>query len=291
MNTAGTTWRARGERVAEVARSLCIWTLTALLILVFWPIIFVVWAFERDPNHPRTSRWVRRLSRLGTLVNPLLRIHIEGRRRTDRDRTYVIASNHQSLADIPLVSNLPLTMKWVAKASLFDVPVLGDLMRWNGDIPVNFNSPFRKREVMEKSRAAIESGSNVIFFPEGRRSMDGTLGRFHDGAFELAIRTGAPVLPVVLDGLWDFLPTHSWRFGHARDIRLRILDPVETAGLSPRDTAYLREKIRTRVLGQLAEWRGVPADAIDGILCQARAQLAVTSRDRLDDREEYAVEA
>lgn len=249
----------------EVLRSAYIWFACASMVLIFFPIVFVVWLTERDPTHPRTSVWVMRLSRLVTRVNPLIRLEFEGRHIPRADQAYVVVANHQSLTDIPLLSHLPVNMKWVAKASLFQVPVLGKLMTWNGDIPVDFTSPNRKKTVLEQTTACIEGGSNVVFFPEGRRSADGRVHRFYDGAFELAIKTGVPVLPVALDGLWDFLPSHSWRFAGARTIRLKVLKPIETTDLSLRDTAWLREKARGRMLGQLARWRGVSSDRLDAL--------------------------
>jgi len=260
--------RGRFHGLVVTARSVFVWFTSAVLMLVFVPIIGLIWITERNPYHPRTSRWVRLLSRLSTRVNPLIRLHVDGRDVPEPTRTYVLVANHQSLTDIPLLSHLPLTMKWVAKASLFKVPLLGHLMRWSGDIPVNFRSPNRKAEVMDPTSAYIERGYNVIFFPEGKRSIDGEINKFYSGAFELAIATGAPILPIALDGLWDFLPVHSWKFGGKRDIRLKILPPIETTGLTvcKEDIAFLREKVRYRMIDQLAAWRGVPPETIDGLL-------------------------
>jgi len=260
--------KGRLEPVRVTVRSLFVWISNAVLMLVFVPVIGIIWITERNPYHPRTSRWVRFLSRLSTRVNPLTRLHVEGRDVPEPGRTYVLVSNHQSLTDIPLLSHLPVTMKWVAKASLFKVPLLGHLMRWSGDIPVNFRSPNRKAEVMDPTSAYIERGYNVIFFPEGKRSIDGEINKFYSGAFELAIATGAPILPIALDGLWDFLPVSSWKFGAKRDIRLKILPPIETTGLTvcKEDIAFLREKVRYRMIDQLAAWRGVPPETIDGLL-------------------------
>lgn len=254
--------------VWETTRSLFIWATSAILMIVFVPIIWVVWLTERNSHHPRTSHWVRFLSRMSTRVNPLVRLHVGGRDVPEPGRTYVLVANHQSLTDIPLLSHLPLTMKWVAKASLFKVPMLGHLMRWNGDVPVNFRSPNRKAEVMNPTRAYIADGYNVIFFPEGKRSLDGEVNKFYSGAFELAIETGAPILPIALDGLWDFLPVASWKFGDKRDIHLKILPPIETAGLTvcKEDIAFLREKVRYRMIDQIAAWRGVPPEEVDALL-------------------------
>lgn len=264
-------WGERRNEFVVIFRSLYIWFATAFLMGVFFPIVFLVWVFERNELHPRTTAMVMFLSRTATRINPLLHLHIEGKELPDPSQAYVVVVNHQSLTDIPLVSHLPINLKWVAKASLFKVPFLGNLMKWNGDIPVDFKAPDKKRRVMEATTAYIEKGCNVIFFPEGRRSFTGDVARFHNGAFELAIQTGVPVLPIALDGLWDLLPSNSWKFAEGRDIHLKILEPISTEGLTVKDAAHLREKVRFKIMDEVAAWRGVSPESIDGIWKSASA--------------------
>lgn len=84
--------------------------------------------FDRDPLRRRTGRWFRRLGIALAKVNPW-RIHISGAEHLDPRQTYVIVSNHQSLADIPLLSHLRIDTKWMAKAELFRTPLLGWMLR------------------------------------------------------------------------------------------------------------------------------------------------------------------
>lgn len=258
-------WATRRNEFVVIARSLYIWCASAILMLVFFPFVFLVWFFERNELHPRTTAMVMFLSRTATRINPLLHLHIEGKEIPDPNQAYVVVVNHQSLTDIPLISHLPIHLKWVAKASLFKVPFLGSIMKWNGDIPVDFRAPDKKQRVMEATTAYIEKGCSVIFFPEGRRSLTGNVARFHNGAFELAIETGVPVLPIALDGLWDLLPRNSWKFAEGRDIHLKILEPISTEGLSVKDAAHLREKVRFKIMDEIAAGRGVSPESIDGI--------------------------
>ena len=254
--------------VYDSLRSLYIWLITLVLMLGFLPFISLARLLERDPLHPVTSRWVRTLSRLTTRINPSLDLHLEGFECIVENQAYVVVANHQSFTDIPLISHLPLPMKWVAKASLFGVPVLGWLMKLEGDIPVRSRSSYKKNSVLTHAQGVLESGVSVLFFPEGRRAIDGLVNRFSSGAFELAIRSGKPILPVVIDGLWDLLPMHSWKFKRGdRDIRLQVLEPIETAGLTvDADLETLRKQVRHRMLRQLAAWRDVHPAELDRIV-------------------------
>src|SRR5438309_436492 len=119
----------------SVLRSAWIWTAGISLIVIWLPIMALVRITDRDPLHLRTGRWFRRLGRAITKVNPW-RLHISGREHVTAGERYVIVSNHQSLADIPLITHLRVDAKWLAKAELFKLPVVGWMLRMAGDIPV-----------------------------------------------------------------------------------------------------------------------------------------------------------
>ena len=102
-----------------------------------------------------------------------------------------------------------------------------------------------------------------MFFPEGTRSRDGRLLPFNDGAFRLAIREGVPVLPLALDGTMNALPRDDWRFGAPSHIRLAVLPPIETTGLTQADAPALRDRTREAIAAHIAAWRGTaPGDVL-----------------------------
>lgn len=211
-----------------------------------------------------TGRWFRRLGMAITKVNPSWRLHVSGETILNPRRPYVVVSNHQSHADIPLVSNLPWEMKWLAKIELFRFPVIGWMLKLAGDIPVDRNDRRQGVTVLRTAAHYLRGKCSVMFFPEGTRSHDGKVHKFNEGAFRLAIKERVPVLPLVLDGSYDCLPKHSWRFGRPADIRLKVLPPVPTENLHTGDTAALCEHVRQMIIAQLSQWRGVPAEEVDG---------------------------
>ncbi len=250
-----------------------IWTWAAIVVLiVLWlPLLAVIRVFDRDPARYRTGRWFRRLGMAMTKVNPAWQTEITGETIDDPRRPYVVVSNHLSSADIPIISCLPWEMKWVAKAELFKVPVSGWMMRLAGDIPVDRKDKKSRARVLVTAKQYLQDRCSVMFFPEGTRSRDGRLHRFSDGAFRLAIKAQAPVLPLVLDGTRETLPKNSWKFGTAR-VKLKVLPPVSTAGLTAADTAALREQVRGAIITQLAAWRGVSPDTIDATIPAGKDQ-------------------
>jgi 1-acyl-sn-glycerol-3-phosphate acyltransferase len=192
-------------------------------------------------------------------------IQVTGDLPADPRRPYVVVCNHQSLADIPVISRLPWEMKWVAKDVLFRLPFAGWMMKLAGDIEVARGDKRSRAEVLVKARRMLDRRCSVMLFPEGTRSRDGQVGTFAHGAFRLAIKAGVPVLPLAIDGTLDALPKNRWTFDQMdAPMRLKVLPPVPTDGLKLSDAPVLTEQVRGMVVKQLATWRGAPVEAIDG---------------------------
>ncbi|NBB87375.1 MAG: 1-acylglycerol-3-phosphate O-acyltransferase, partial [Bacteroidetes bacterium] len=189
---------------------------------------------------------------------------VEGWAHVDDPRhPYVVVSNHQSTIDIPLISRLPIEMKWVVKKELMAIPGFGWMMQVAGDIPVDRADPESRSSVLTRARTKLDRRCSVMLFPEGTRSRDGRLLRYADGAFRLAIQAGVPVLPLVVEGTLDALPKNDWRFKQRAHLRLKVLPPVPTTGLTPNDAPALRKRVRDQTAAQLAAWRNVPVAAVD----------------------------
>jgi len=250
-------------------KSAWIWSAVGVLILVWLPLLALSRITDRDPVRYRTGRLFRRLGVAMTRVNPAWRLEITGGPVSNPRNPYVVVSNHQSFADIPLVSHVPWEMKWVGKAELFRLPIVGWMMRLSGDIAVDrADARSGARSLLTASRY-LSQRCSVMFFPEGTRSPDGRVWKFNDGAFHLAVRSHVPVLPLVVEGSRGCLPKKSWKFGPMQHIRLHILPPVPTDGLTETDVAQLRDEVRGRIMTQLAAWREVPVHEVDALQRQA----------------------
>jgi len=239
----------------RLLRSIWIWTACTALVLFWLPVMGIVRLLDRDTLLLVTARWFRRLGRVLAKVNPW-RIHISGFQNLDPEQVYVVVSNHQSLGDIPLISHLPLDTKWLAKASLFRIPVVGWMMRMAGDVPVERTDRRKAAQALLQCARYLRQGVSVMFFPEGTRSPDGEVLPFNDGPFQLAIREQVPVLPLVVEGSGKALPRNSFLFGGVQDIYLRVLAPVPVHGRNVKDTGALRELVRQQIINELAQLRG-----------------------------------
>ena len=242
-------------------RSVWIWAASAALVVLWVPLLGVIWTFDANLRL-RTGRWFRRLGRLLTKVDPW-RIQISGRENMDVNQVYVIVSNHQSLADIPLLSHLKLDTKWLAKVELFRIPLVGWMLRMAGDVPVDRALPRQGAKAMLRCAKYLRQHCSVVFFPEGGRSLDGEVQPFNEGAFQLAIREQVPILPLVVEGTGKALPTNTWIWGNGRDIQLRVLEAIPVEGWGVKESAALRDVVRQKIVDELHRLRSLAHEAAE----------------------------
>ncbi len=226
----------------------------------------VVNLLDRDPVKYRTGLWFRRLGNVMTRINPAWRVRVSGFRPENPRNPYLVVGNHQSAADIPVFSRLPWDMKWIGKASLFQLPLLGRMMHLSLDIPLDRTSRMSRARVLAEAASRLRQGCSVMIMPEGTRTPDGTVGPFNDGAFRLAIKLGVPILPVAVEGTFDALPKDDWRFGARQEISLHVFDPIPVAGLKANDAPELVDATRALIVNQVANWRGLPPAEVDAMI-------------------------
>ncbi len=238
----------------RVLRSIWLWVANVVLLVVWVVLVAIGRISERDPLHRRAARWFRSLGPVMGKVNPW-RVEVYGRENVDPKQVYVIVSNHQSLADIPVITHLKLDTKWLAKTELFRVPVLGWLLRMAGDVPVTRGDARKAAKAMLQCARYLRQRCSVVFFPEGTRSRDGAVLPFNEGPFQLAIREQVPVLPLVVEGSGAALPRNTWMFGETLTIRLRVLAPVPVEGWNVKQSGELRDEVREKIIAELDRLR------------------------------------
>lgn len=230
--------------------SIWVWLSIFLVIIVGFFIQLVLFLFTApfDPRRRVAGRFFRLMAVFVCWVNPLWRFRVVGPVAPPSGPT-VCVSNHVSNADVFLLSHFPWEMKWLGKDSLFRKPFLGWSMWLAGDIPVVRGDKLSGGAALQRCAEWVKQSMPVMIFPEGTRSLDGTLQPFKDGAFRLAVETGADLLPLAVHGTYDALPKHSWRFGRS-DARARMGTPIPSAGKTAEE---LKAEARAQIERMTAE--------------------------------------
>lgn len=202
----------------------------AVLTIVFAAILILA-ALVGVPNRrgslydilPRA--WAR-----ATLWASGVRVRVHGLEKLEPQGTYIFICNHVSLFDIPaLVARLPRN-NFVAKAELFKIPVFGSGIRVLGTVPIERENQKAAFGSYDVAAARIRDGSSVVVFPEGTRGTEYAIRRFKKGPFVLAIKAGAPIVPVVVFGTLEILPKGRI-FMHPGVVDVYLLDQIPTAGM------------------------------------------------------------
>jgi 1-acyl-sn-glycerol-3-phosphate acyltransferase len=242
--------------------SIWTWLEIALMSLVGFCVQLVLaiftWPFDR--RRVITGRCLRLVAVVATKLTPYWRFGVHGPLLWPWPSRTVVVSNHESNADPFLISHLPWEMKWLGKASLFKIPVVGWSMWLAGDIPVTRGDQDSAKDAMTQCAKWLEKGMPVMIFPEGTRSKTEELLPFKDGAFRLAIELGADVLPLAVSGTRRALPKHSWRFARARGL-VTVGTPISTQGMTQADVERLKEMVREQILALRASL--IPLTSVD----------------------------
>ena len=154
---------------------------------------------------------------------PYIRYKLTGRENQPKQGSVVYVINHRSAADAYFSATFALchTIMFV-RAWPFKIPIYGAIMRMGGYVDVENSSVFEFENQGEK---LIQRNVSMLFFPEGHRSPDGKMRRFHSGAFFLASKFNIPVVPVCIRGTENFLSRLHSAFRPTK-VHIHVLPPV-----------------------------------------------------------------
>lgn len=222
----------------------------SFLVFVVATIVFGALALVVTMVHRRSDS-IMRFGRLWAAANLWAagaRVEYEGLEHMAAVSPCVYIANHESNIDIwALIRVLPVRTRFVAKQSLFRIPVMGWAMAASGFVPIDRGHRGRAIQSLRRAACRIRDGRSVVLFPEGTRSRDGRLQPFKKGPFHLALRARVPLIPVAIRGSWQVMRPGSVRVKPG-PVEVEFLPAVDPTEFLPEDTAglaaLLREKIR-----------------------------------------------
>jgi 1-acyl-sn-glycerol-3-phosphate acyltransferase len=217
-----------------LGRILAVWALLAfsLSLLLF---LIPVWLTGYGTEPQKTARVFKvfRLWMKSFFVLSGVRRIITGKENFEEGANYVIVFNHRSFMDVPLSTvGVPGANKTIAKVEMARIPIFGIIYR-RGSVLVNRKSEESRRNSYIRMREVLSMGMHMCIYPEGTRNKTKEpLTRFHDGAFKLAVETGKDIIPTLLFGTNEVMPTHKGFFFWPRPVEMHFLPPVPVAGKS-----------------------------------------------------------
>lgn len=175
-----------------------------------------------------------------------LPVSVDGQEHIVPGRSYVFVANHQSMFDVWLVYGwLPVIFKWLMKAELRKVPFVGTGCKAAGHIFIDRRSTKAAMESLKEVEKQLVNGVCTVIFPEGTRSLNGEVGRFKRGAFQIAWDLGLPIIPLSLDGCYEVLPKGK-PFVYRAPVHMHIGEPIDLKQFSDPNEAI--EAVRNAVI-------------------------------------------
>lgn len=201
------------------------------------------------PPRGNAMAFLARLWARGLLAAAGVRVEVEMDPAVEPRTGYVVMANHQSYFDVAaMLAVLPGTYRFVAKRSLFLIPVFGWALWAGGFISVDRHDRSKAKEVWKAAGERLARGASVLFYPEGSRSPDGRIHAFQRGAFLVAIKNGAPILPVGIAGAHEVMPRGRLSV-QPGTIRVRFGAPIDSRQYGVRGRGELVAHVRRTIAG------------------------------------------
>jgi len=220
------------------------WIIVVFLSLVLGALAILGGVIDSTGNlsHRISSLWSRCLCRWNGI-----QVEVEGMEHVQTDHAQIFIANHQSFFDIFSLSGfLPVQIRWMAKSSLFKIPFVGWSMVASRYIPVERESRKKAYQAFVQAVEKLKAGYSVVIFPEGTRSLDGTIGPFKKGSHLLAVRSKAPLVPVTIMGSGNIKRKGSMWIEPGR-VRIIISPPLNTEKIGNQDEEAVLSRIRKTI--------------------------------------------
>jgi 1-acyl-sn-glycerol-3-phosphate acyltransferase len=239
------------KRVWFVLRSALLWAVSLLHFAIAVPILIAL-AIIFDP---KKHDWLQRAfcRRIVFFAGAKVRVVCEP--GFDRHKTSFFISNHVNLFDpFVLYCAIPQFVRGWELESHFEIPIYGWLMKRFGNVPVpDVRRPADLKRMWRLTRDAINGGTSLIVFPEGKRTRDGRVTEFQDGAFRLAQQLEVPIVPVSIVGSFKHHRTGHWMFWPT-EIQVVLHSTIDTTNLNKEDVPGLRDRVKEKIEQPIQEF-------------------------------------
>jgi len=239
---------------------LLLWT-TAVVCL--FPLAFLVWKIGTRWSTERIIRlfvWI--YGRGWIAMNaPFVRFSRKGFETVINLQPAILVVNHLSFFDTYCMALMPFSnVAFAIRSWPFRMYWYTPFMRMARYLDVE---SLGWETASRHAREILARGGNVLFFPEGHRSRDGSVGRFYSGAFLLGLETGRPIVPMVISGTDVLLPPNRWWLRPAR-VRLEALPPMDPKGFSgPGAHIEMKRLIKKVIQNRLTEIRSLHEHTVE----------------------------
>ncbi len=223
-----------------------IWTFTVILGSLSLLCSFFDRGGRIQHNLARFWSWLI----MKTILSP---VKVTGLDQRGPSKATVYAVTHASALDIPILYvYLPFQFRIIFKSELLAYPFIGWHLKRSGQVCINQQNPSASIGAVKSALRSLRNGMPLVIFPEGGRTRDGNLQPFLPGAFFLAIKAQADIVPIALVGTFDLLPMNTYHI-KCQPLEMRAGEIISTAGLTLKDTDQVAARVKASIAALMAE--------------------------------------
>lgn len=235
-------------RAKNLLRRLMLFPYQLFVILFFFPLV-VFWGlasylasfFDASGNrvHRCLTYWAKT-----NLALAGLRVQIEGLERLDPKQMYIFMPNHASFLDILLAfAYIPYNFRIITKEEIFWIPFMGWALKRSRQVPMNRVNPRKGLASLKQASQLLKEGISIVVFPEGTRSSNGEINDLKPTLFILPIRSGVPVVPVLIEGTFYALKRGRILLNPV-PLRLTFYNPIPVGAFKDQDRGAYARKVQ-----------------------------------------------
>lgn len=224
-------------------------------LLVLLPVMFKAKRLKRSGDdaacrailNKYVTMWMSTLMKIAGC-----KVNIKGLENIPKDRAVVFVANHQGDYDVPLTMvMLGAPPAMVAKIETKKIPMVRTWMELLDCIFIDRQDPRQALTAMKDAGKILESGKNIVVFPEGTRSRGDHMNEFKTGVFKIPFNAGAPIVPVAIDGSYKIMEANH-NLMCPGTVNMTVLPLIETAGM---DRAA-KKALPDQIAAMIAEAKG-----------------------------------
>ena len=202
-------------------------------------VILLTWMNAKKPVRFMTMIWAK-----SVFLLMFKRLHIYGKENINKKEKYILLANHASLFDIVAIVSFYPEVSWFGHERLLRVPIFGQFLRMMDYVPFKEPTVTNTRHMLEQLMEKAKNQS-VALFPEGTRTTSGKINPFYRGFIYLFRTRNIPILPVTLNGFYDFKPKNRFYINFGSKLDVIIHKPIPHDNLVNRSDNEIIDTVKT----------------------------------------------
>jgi 1-acyl-sn-glycerol-3-phosphate acyltransferase len=227
--------RSKLYSVISVPFFAILYSYTAAGVLI---VLMLAWLKMKKPITVITQYWAKSVFLLMGK-----KFEVKGKEYIKNDKKYILVANHASLFDIVAIVSFYPGISWFGHERLLKIPLFGNILRMMDYVP--FKEPnYRNTRKMIDQLVVNSKNNTVAMFPEGTRTLDGTISTFYRGFIYLCRTRDMEILPVTLNGFYDLKPKNRMYINFDSKLDIVIHEPIKREDLAEKSDSEIIETVK-----------------------------------------------